>query len=265
MPPLATEAEWLGSVDPSNSYWTLGLVREPNALDPRRLPHVPQRFRFLAVSWGQRIAHLIPAESRQWFLGFVAWTLDGGPEPEWAPEDEFTPDGQVRVDAGWWASEFIEALRFRNFDRATPWAAHFAFLDPAQINVSVPEPYRGRVKRLKAASEEARRLALAEQGRQSDERESALRLEFCEQFRCVAGNPFRPAYLRPEWRSEHVVAIAEAVERTGDYAVMPILADALEDAGCDCDALLEHCRGPGPHVRGCWAIDLIRRPSEFEV
>jgi len=38
---------------------------------------------------------------------------------------------------------------------------------------------------------------------------------------------------------------------------MPILADALEDAGCTDAAILEHCRGPGPHVRGCWVVDLI--------
>ena len=38
---------------------------------------------------------------------------------------------------------------------------------------------------------------------------------------------------------------------------MPILADALEDAGCDNEHLLGHCRGPGPHVRGCWVVDLV--------
>ena len=38
---------------------------------------------------------------------------------------------------------------------------------------------------------------------------------------------------------------------------MPILGDALEEAGCADEALLAHCRGPGPHVRGCWAVDLI--------
>ena len=37
---------------------------------------------------------------------------------------------------------------------------------------------------------------------------------------------------------------------------MPILADALQDAGCDSDDILDHCRGPGPHVRGCWVVDL---------
>jgi len=41
--------------------------------------------------------------------------------------------------------------------------------------------------------------------------------------------------------------------RFGD---LPILADALEDAGCSAEAVLRHCRGPGPHVRGCWVVDL---------
>ena len=38
---------------------------------------------------------------------------------------------------------------------------------------------------------------------------------------------------------------------------LPILADALEDAGCDDHDILAHCRGPGPHVRGCWVVDLV--------
>jgi hypothetical protein len=42
-----------------------------------------------------------------------------------------------------------------------------------------------------------------------------------------------------------------------DFSAMPILADALQDAGCDCDDVLAHCRGPGPHVRGCWVVDLV--------
>ena len=36
---------------------------------------------------------------------------------------------------------------------------------------------------------------------------------------------------------------------------LPILADALEDAGCGDVDILAHLRGPGPHVRGCWAVD----------
>jgi hypothetical protein len=42
-----------------------------------------------------------------------------------------------------------------------------------------------------------------------------------------------------------------------EFADMPILADALEDAGCHDELILEHCRGKGPHVRGCWVVDLL--------
>ncbi|MDY3562094.1 hypothetical protein R5W23_003540 [Gemmata sp. JC673] len=42
-----------------------------------------------------------------------------------------------------------------------------------------------------------------------------------------------------------------------DFSAMPILADALQDAGCDRADILDHCRGPGQHVRGCWVVDLV--------
>jgi hypothetical protein len=42
-----------------------------------------------------------------------------------------------------------------------------------------------------------------------------------------------------------------------DFTAMPILADALQDAGCDNEQILGHCRGPGLHMRGCWVVDLV--------
>jgi hypothetical protein len=44
---------------------------------------------------------------------------------------------------------------------------------------------------------------------------------------------------------------------TLEPARLALLADALEEAGCTSAAVLDHCRGPGPHVRGCWVVDLI--------
>ena len=62
----------------------------------------------------------------------------------------------------------------------------------------------------------------------------------------------------PAWRTETVVALATAIYAERAFDRMPILADALEEAGCDHPDLLAHCRGPGPHARGCWALDLVR-------
>ena len=61
----------------------------------------------------------------------------------------------------------------------------------------------------------------------------------------------------PAWLTSDVVALARGIydERTFDR--MPILADALQDAGCDSADILNHCRGAGPHVRGCWVVDLV--------
>jgi hypothetical protein len=59
------------------------------------------------------------------------------------------------------------------------------------------------------------------------------------------------------WRTTTVVTLARQMETSRDFSAMPILADALQDAGCDNEAMLHHCRGPGPHVCGCWAIDLV--------
>jgi hypothetical protein len=42
-----------------------------------------------------------------------------------------------------------------------------------------------------------------------------------------------------------------------DFGAMPILVDALQEAGCESEDILAHCRGPGPHVRGCWVVDLV--------
>ena len=42
-----------------------------------------------------------------------------------------------------------------------------------------------------------------------------------------------------------------------DFSILPILADALQDAGCEHADILDHCRGPGPHVHGCWVVDLL--------
>ncbi len=75
--------------------------------------------------------------------------------------------------------------------------------------------------------------------------------------RDIFGNPFRPVAFFPEWRTSTAVALAAQVYESREFSAMPILGDALQDAGCDNVDVLDHCRGPGPHVRGCWVVDLV--------
>jgi hypothetical protein len=79
-------------------------------------------------------------------------------------------------------------------------------------------------------------------------------------FRDIIGNPFRPVTISPDWlcwSNATVRKMAESIydQRTFDH--LPILADALAEAGCDNSDILGHCRSPGPHVRGCWVVDLL--------
>ncbi len=75
--------------------------------------------------------------------------------------------------------------------------------------------------------------------------------------RDIFGNPFRPVTFDPRWRSSNSVEIARTIYEDRAFDRMPILADALMDAGCEEPRIIEHCNGPGPHVRGCWVVDLV--------
>jgi hypothetical protein len=89
-------------------------------------------------------------------------------------------------------------------------------------------------------------------------------IALCEMVRDIFGNPFRPVRLGRAWLTPTVTNLAQSAyeERalpSGelDPTRLAVLADALEEAGCDQPGLLSHLRGPGPHVRGCWALDLL--------
>jgi len=74
----------------------------------------------------------------------------------------------------------------------------------------------------------------------------------------VAGNPFRPVAFDPAWRTETVVGLATGIDEVGAYERLPVLADALQEVGGEYEQVLTHARGPGPHVRGCWLVDLVQ-------
>ncbi len=90
-------------------------------------------------------------------------------------------------------------------------------------------------------------------------------------LRDIFGNPFFPVSIDPAWRTGAVVKLARDMYTSGDFGAMPDLADALQDAGCENELILNHCRysslqaadpvgggsRPWLHVRGCWVVDLV--------
>jgi hypothetical protein len=110
--------------------------------------------------------------------------------------------------------------------------------------------------------EEARRMASIDGGmalRSLRQRINELRREEYRAAVDILGNPFRPTpVVLPwlTWNDACVVTLAQSIYDHRQFEDMPILADALEEAGCDNADVLNHCRGHGAHVRGCWVVDL---------
>jgi hypothetical protein len=70
-------------------------------------------------------------------------------------------------------------------------------------------------------------------------------------------NPFVPLAWKPEWFTSTVREMAEYIYASREFSAMPILADALQEAGCEDAQVLTHCRANRPHARGCWVLDAI--------
>lgn len=81
-----------------------------------------------------------------------------------------------------------------------------------------------------------------------------------QNIRDIFGNPFRPVTMKPvwlQWNDGTVAKLAQLIYDERRFEDMPILGDAFIDAGCHNEEILSHCRSEGPHVRGCWVVDLI--------
>jgi hypothetical protein len=79
-------------------------------------------------------------------------------------------------------------------------------------------------------------------------------------LREIFGNPFQWKLIDPiwlSWNDDTAYKLAQMIYENRYFDLLPILADALEDGGCGDSDILDHLRGPGPHVRGCWALDLM--------
>jgi hypothetical protein len=76
-------------------------------------------------------------------------------------------------------------------------------------------------------------------------------------LREIIGNPFRRIQFERRWATSNVAELARTIYAERAFERMPILADALMDAGCDDADILDHCRADAPHMRGCWVVDLV--------
>lgn len=127
--------------------------------------------------------------------------------------------------------------------------------------VTACHQYRERIDELERTGSEDDRFAWGFFGYDFPEfgaTGAAIRQPLPALLREVVGNPFWPR--QPlAWSNGTIRKIAQVIQEACRFQDMPVLADALAGAGCVDQDILAHCRGPGPHVRGCWVLDLLLR------
>jgi hypothetical protein len=105
---------------------------------------------------------------------------------------------------------------------------------------------------------EAAKIISAATGTDLEETQERIDAQYSDLVREVFGNPFRGARPSGLWlRDPSVRELAHQICSEGIFECVPELADLLEQAGCKDDEVLDHCREPRTHVRGCWVLDLV--------
>jgi hypothetical protein len=219
-----TEAEWLACADPAAM-----LAHLRGRADDRRL-------RLFAVACCRRVQHIYDAAARN-AIDVAERMADG-----LATNAERRAAAVAANRLGSYGPGIAVAVDALTSARGAECAAdEYA---RALIAPAAPDPNGATV------------LSYGPEFQRQRERERERRANV-PLLRDIFGNPFRPVVFAPEWRTDTAVAMARQMYELRDFSGMPILADALQDAGCENDDVLQHCRGSGLHARGCWVVDAV--------
>lgn len=218
-----TEAEWLAAP----GAWQLFEHLEPIG-DARKL-------RLFGCACCHRVWHLFNDSSRD--IAAVGERYADGKASELELRDTFLfAEDMTRQEWG------NDSISFHTL-RAAMW------LSSREVGEAAWNCSTEVTKAVRAVARYAGQL----EGAVGPERELQTRL-----LREIFGNPFRPVAFSPDWRTDTAVTLARQMYDAREFSAAPILADALQDAGCDSEELLNHLRDTSAtHVRGCWALDLV--------
>jgi hypothetical protein len=219
-----TESEWMGCVDPMPM---LKFLRDKAS---------ERKFRLFGCACCRLIWELLPHKSNRDLVACVEDYPDAKSGPEF-PELEAaisassSQEHELSHDHGYWAVKYLGRSYYK-IDAFTCAITVAVRVTQRLVNAHDPETGEPIQKTLRELSKPSL-------------------------LRCMFGNPFRPIRVARAWMTQTVVSLAQAIYQERAFDRMPILADALEDACCTDRAILDHLRGPGPHVRGCFALDLV--------
>ena len=236
----------------SNESWEL--VENPSRYEDYNWysDDVPARkFYLFLAEIGRRLRHLMTDPGPVKMIDFCEQCAEGQ-ITEWELSDlsdEHRPDSEAESYAANVADSLYSfvADRYKVSTRSVFYAADvFAFL--AAVEAGLLPPQVQWHEEIEPVIEQPAFAAIRD----------ATRLEWGALVRDIYGpNPFRAPAFDRNWRTADVMNMAGRIYDERDFAALPVAADALEDAGCTDANILGHLRCPGPHVRGCWAVDLI--------
>jgi hypothetical protein len=239
-----TESEWLACDDPTPMLRFL----EPTVSD--------RKLHLYAIASCRRIAPLLP----------IPASLQGVDVLEQFVEGKATAEevGRINWDVEGAAFTFDYHDRTGATEQVESWAREVERMPgpvPADLVGDPKLAGRGGIRILTSAAYFVdARVSTSPWERRVRKHPEMLGRDFqsASIVREVFGNPFRPVAPEPAWRTSTVVALANQMYESRDFSPMPILADSLQDAGCDNADMLDHCRDPNAtHVRGCWGVDLV--------
>jgi hypothetical protein len=238
-----TEADWLVCEDPGSQ---LSFLREKAG----------NRKFWLFVAAGAGIAsHVLPEQIRQEIVQVGIGFADG----------TVTQEERLRVhdSAQGWKERCVEEQDFFRAAYLRDWQDVLAGPGASPRGYPSDEGARRLREGLATAQERGFRVArwIAEvKCYPQTPLDASYRTTLCGMLRDLFGNPFRPVSCHSDWlrwNGDFIAALAAGMYLDNTFDRLPILADALEDAGCTDRAILDHCRSPGSHVRGCWVVDLL--------
>jgi hypothetical protein len=194
--------------------------------------------------WGDLSQHFPTLESA---IGLIERSADDGASPE--EEHQVRDTLQSCKEAAVMDQDFEIAVYFRELEN---------------ILVRLPDnsgrpPHYIRVAREFSGGWLSGVIAVRLTPRNRDEQQAIVaRRAACGEYLAEVFGPVPSVACSPEWRTDTVVSLARSMYESRDFSAMPILADALQDAGCENEVVLNHCRDTArTHVRGCWVVDLV--------
>jgi hypothetical protein len=251
------EGEWLSRADPKPMLRFLLGTSQPRVQAVEHFPDCiasDRKLRLFACACYHRIRHLLPDPRARVAVEVAERVVDGLlPEVELRRAEAHVREPSEELEGRWRASRGAERIALQPTHAALAlagvilWAepqkaAYYAASNASHTLAAITNPAAASYDGAFSASETA-------EGRAQT-----------ELLRCIFGPPlFRPVSLDPSWLAwcdGSVVRLAQAIYAERRFEDLPILADALEEAGCTDASILDHLRGPGPHTRGCWPLDL---------